>query len=187
MPDRAKAGYEYLACYKLSVVNYDYTVVFCDRWISKFSRTNDQMVQASRSGMSNLSEGYTQQSLQGYIKLAGVSRGSEEELLKDYMAFARQNKLTIWPREKSNREIGEIGVIWEIFKKNSVLPDNPHFPDLPLEKEKAVNMMITLINQENFLLDRLIASLREKHKTQGGFTENLYKERIAYRNKFGNS
>jgi four helix bundle suffix protein len=41
--------------------------------------------------------------------------------------------------------------------------------------------MITLINQENYLLDKLIASLKEKHMKEGGFNESLYKKRVEYR------
>lgn len=41
----AKAGYEYLLAYKITVPIYDYTVEFCKRWIHLYSRTNDQMTQ----------------------------------------------------------------------------------------------------------------------------------------------
>lgn len=178
---RTSPGYEYLLAYKITLPIYDYTVEFCKRWIDKYSRTRDQMVQAGRSGTQNIPEGYKQQSLKGYIKLAGVSRGSFEELLKDYKAFARQNGLRIWPIEKCKREIGEIGEIWGILRATPVLPDSPAFPDLPSDKEKAVNLLITLINQANTLIDRLIESLKEKHKTEGGFAEKLYRERRKQR------
>jgi four helix bundle suffix protein len=42
-------------------------------------------------------------------------------------------------------------------------------------------MMITLINQANYLIDNLIKSLNEKHMKEGGFTEGLYKKRAEYR------
>lgn len=179
--EKKKAGYEYLLAYKITVPIYDYTVEFCRRWISRTSRTYDQMEQAARSGMQNIGEGWMEQRTKGYIKLSGVSRGSLEELLKDYLAFARQRKLSIWPKEKAIGEIGEIRVIWEKIKRNPVLPDHPDFPDLPYEKEKAVNMMITLVHQANYLLDRLIPSLKEKHRKYGGLTEQLYRERKKYR------
>jgi len=111
-----KAGYEYLLAYKITVPIYDYTVEFCRRWINKFSRTYDQMEQAARSGTQNVAEGSKQQSLKEYIKLTGVNRGSLEELLKDYLAFARQHKIRVWPTERAKREIGEIREIWEIRK-----------------------------------------------------------------------
>jgi four helix bundle suffix protein len=180
MPPK-KAGYEYLLAYKLTVPIYDYTVVFCKRWIDHKSRTRDQMEQAARSGMQNIAEGHKQQGLSGYIKLTGVSRGSFEELLNDYLSYARQNKLQIWDKTKTASEIREIREIWEIIKNNKALPNSPNFPDLPNNPEIAVNLMVTLINQTNYLLDRLIESLKIKHMKEGGLTEKLYKNRIEYR------
>lgn len=178
---KKKAGYEYLLAYKLTVPIYDYTVEFCKRWVSYKSRTKDQMEQAARSGMQNIPEGSKQQSLSGYIRLAGVSRGSLEELLKDYLAFARQNRLEVWEKEEATREIGEIREIWEIVKKTPTLPNNPNFPDLPLDKGQAVNLLITLINQANYLIDRLISSLKGKHMREGGLSEKLYSARKKFR------
>ncbi len=181
--EKTKAGYEYLLAYKITVPIYDYTVSFCNRWILKTSRTHDQMVQAARSGMQNISEGYTQESLAGYIKLSGVSRGSLEELLKDYMAFVRQRGLSIWGKERVIREIRELGEIWEILRKTKTLPDTPTFPDLPKDPEKTANFMITLVHQANYLIDKLIDSLKEKHSREGGFSEKLLRDRLRYRNQ----
>lgn len=175
------AGYKYLIAYKITVPIYDYTVEFCQRWISDYSRTKDQMIQAARSGIQNIAEGNKQQSLKGYIKLAGVARGSLEELLNDYLAFARQNNLEIWEKERSKREIGEIREIWEIIKRSKILPEQPEFPVLPESKQIATNLLITLVKQANYLLDKLIISLNNKHKTEGGFTEKLYRTRKNYR------
>lgn len=179
----SRSSYEYLLAYKLTVPIYDYTVIFCKRYINSYSRTNDQMVQAARSGMQNVAEGSKQESLKGYIKLTGVSRGSLEELLKDYHAYARQHSIPIWGREKSVREIREIRIIWKIVRENKYLPDQPNFPDLPKDQVIIINMMVTLINQANYLLDKLIQSLKDKHMREGGLTEELYRKRIEYRRK----
>ena len=148
--NKKQAGYQYLVAYKITVPIYDYTVEFTKRWVSNYSRTVDQMVQAARSGMQNIAEGSKQQSLSSYIKLAGVARGSLEELLNDYYAFARQNNIAIWEKERAKRE-------------------------------QAVNLLITLIRQANYLIDRLVESLKEKHRTEGGFSEKLYRNRKQYR------
>lgn len=177
----AKAGYEYLIAYKITVPIYDLTVQFCDRYIDKRSRTHDQMVQAARSGMQNLPEGYMQQGRSGYIKLTGVERGSLNELLKDFLAYARQHGIAIWSKEQCKRDIREIEAIWEILKKNAYLPDNPNFPHLPDSQVYAVNLMITLINQANYLIDRLIPKLKVKHMKEGGLIEELYRKRKEYR------
>lgn len=213
MNNQKKAGYEYLLAYKITIPIYDYTVEFCRRYSmfsprrsprsplsssspqfplsptqsSSFfdlsARTIDQMTQAGRSGMQNIPEGYKQQGMKGYIKLAGVSRGSLEELLNDYLAYARQHGILIYDRDRAKREIGEIGEIWGIIRASPYLPDNPHFPDLPDKPEIAVNMMITLINQANYLIDKLIESLKDRHMREGGLTEELYRKRREYRDK----
>ena len=194
---KKKAGYEYLLAYKLTVPIYDYTVEFCSR-CSPYSpssplspkfpqlsskRTEDQMVQAARSGMQNIPEGHKQQSLASYVTLAGVSRGSLEELLNDYLAYARQNKIEIWDKEKAKREIREISEIWAIINKSPTLPHTPNFPPLPTNQTNAVNLLITLIQQANYLIDKLVESLKEKHTKEGGFRENLLKRRLEYRKK----
>ena len=176
-----KPSYEYLLAYKITVPIYDLTVQFCEKYVSKFSRTQDQMTQAARSGMQNISEGSQQQGKKGYIKLSGVARGSLEELLKDYHAYARQNKLGIWEKERAIGEIREIGEVWGIIRATKTLPDTPDFPNIPDNPEKAANLMITLINQANYLIDKLIISLKEKHEREGGLTEELYRKRKQYR------
>src|SRR3989338_3930135 len=68
-----KAGYEYLLVYKITVPIEDYTDEFCKRWIDKFSRTHDQMVQAARSGSRNIVEGNQQEGLK--VKKNPAARG----------------------------------------------------------------------------------------------------------------
>lgn len=193
----AKAGYEYLLAYKITVPIYDYTVEFCNRcspyhpnhpthpYFPHLSsiRTHDQMTQAARSGMTNIAEGAKQNSLAGYIKLAGVARGSLEELLRDYLSYARQHEIPIWPKGEAIGKIREIGETWKIIRKNPTLPDSPNFPHLPDLPVQAINVMFTLIYQANYLIDKLIKSLEEKHTREGGFSENLLKKRLEYRRK----
>ncbi len=180
-----KAGYEYLLAYKISVPIYDYTVTFCKRHRNLLSsnRTFDQMVQASRSGTTNIAEGNQQASLEGYIKLTGVNRASLEELLKDYLSFARQNNIPIWGRDETIRKVKEVGEVWEILRKTSTLPDYPNFPNLPEVLPEAVNLMITLVNQAIYLQKRLQQSLEEKFIKEGGFRENLFKKRLERKAK----
>ena len=179
--EKKKAGYEYLLAYKLTVPIYDYTVEFCDRWIDKRSRTIDQMVQAARSGMQNIAEGHSQESLSGYIKLCGVSNGSLEELLNDYLSYARQHKLALWGKDRVIRELGELRGLWELMRITKTLSEIPEFPELPKDPERAVNFLVTLIHQATYLLDKLISSLEEKHRKEGGFSEKLLRNRLAYR------
>lgn len=69
-------------------------------------RQRDQVTQAARSGKQNIVEGYSVESLESYIKLLGVARGSIFELLEDYNDFLRQNNLRIWNKnEPKMREL----------------------------------------------------------------------------------
>lgn len=50
-------GYGELQSYQMAGIVHDATVVFCGRFISKGSRTHDQMVKVARDGKQNIAEG----------------------------------------------------------------------------------------------------------------------------------
>src|SRR5438270_5310229 len=80
---RPSGGYRTLRSYQVATVIYDGTVSFCNRFISKRSRTHDQMVQAARSGGKNIAEGSRAAATtsQTELRLMNVARASLEELL----------------------------------------------------------------------------------------------------------
>ena len=127
-------GYKSLPFFQQAEVIYDFTYQFCSKYISKTSRTVDQMVQAARSGKQNISEGYLQKSMEGRIKLLNVARGSLEELLNDYQDFLRQRGLKLWGKDSFKaRKVRALG--YKIYKSYTA------------------NAAICLINQTNALLD----------------------------------
>lgn len=171
-----KAGYEYLITYQNSVEIYDLTVQFCEKFLPgrENLRTREQMIQAARSGKQCIPEGYLQKSLKGYIKLLGVTRGSFEELLKDYEDFARTRGIKILPK-------------WDKWEKGIKRDKGGKFllplgPLYPLDPFTPLNYLINLIRRTNYLLDRQTASLEEKFVKEGGFTESLFKKRLKFRN-----
>lgn len=171
----SRPGYEYLITFMLGKVIQDLTAEFCDRFIDKKSRTYDQMVQAARSNPQNIAEGYTGESLKSYIFLAGIAHGSNEELAKDFEDFLRQRKLTIWPKDHPKVEdFRGFRVEWE----SQTTLNTPKLPENP---EEAANMMLTFCQMEGFLLKKLVESLKEKHKKEGGLTERLYRKRTEFR------
>jgi four helix bundle protein len=104
MPDRIilpHGGYQDLKSYQMAEIIYDATVVFCNRFIDRRSRTHDQMVQAARSGKQNIAEGSMASgtSKKTELKLVGVARASLEELLLDYQDFLRQHGLRVWGKD----------------------------------------------------------------------------------------
>ncbi|PKN74083.1 MAG: four helix bundle protein [Candidatus Cloacimonetes bacterium HGW-Cloacimonetes-3] len=98
-------GYRKLKSFQLSQLIYDITVRFCDRYISKFSRTHDQMVQAARSGVQNIAEGSQTSgtSKKTELKLTNVARASLEELKLDYEDYLRQGGFRLWAEDEPLR------------------------------------------------------------------------------------
>ncbi|HBH31103.1 MAG: four helix bundle protein [Thiohalocapsa sp. PB-PSB1] len=85
-------GYRKLKSFQVAQLVYDITVRFVDRYIDRFSRIKDQMVQAARSGVQNIAEGSqaSATSKKMELKLTQVARASLEELKLDYEDFLRQ-------------------------------------------------------------------------------------------------
>lgn len=84
-------GYRNLKSFQVAEVVYDLTVRFCDKYIDRFTRTRDQMVQAARSGRQNIAEGSMASgtSKKTELKLTGVAKASLEELRLDYEDYLR--------------------------------------------------------------------------------------------------
>jgi four helix bundle suffix protein len=94
-------GYRKLKSFQVSQLVYDITVRFVERYVDRFSRTCDQMVQAARSGVQNIAEGSVASgtSKKTELKLTNVARASLEELRLDYEDFLRQRGLPLWAPE----------------------------------------------------------------------------------------
>src|SRR6266567_3590890 len=99
-------GYRNLKSFQLAQLVYDVTVRFCERYVDRFSRTRDQMVQAARSGVQNIAEGSQASgtSKKTELKLTNVARASLEELRLDYEDFLRQRGLEEWPPDHRSLE-----------------------------------------------------------------------------------
>ena len=170
-------GYKNLATYILATVIYDLTTEFCQRFFKGKRRQTEQMEQAARSGKQNIAEGYTMQSLEGYIKLCGVAEGSIKELAADYEDFLRQRNLPIWEKEDPRvRVFRDFRAVW-------VSPNIPNTPNFPNNLEEAANLLLTFCQMESFLLKKQIESLKVKFIHEGGFRENLFRKRRELKSK----
>ena len=181
-----RGNYKNLLSYQKSQIIYDFTYCFCEKFLKKFDRTIDQMVQAARSGKQNIVEGAKAgvTSTETEIRLTNVARASLEELLEDYQDFIRVRKFQVW--EKDSKEASYVrklssgkvafrnatGVHQEI---SSVFIDFAH----TRSAETCANIMVCLINQCNYLLDRHIKHLEESFLKEGGVKEKMYKARKA--------
>lgn len=177
-------NYQALESYKTTVILYQGTVAFCDRFISLRSRTHDQMVQACRSGKQNIVEGCAASgtSRKMELKLVGVARASLDELLEDFKDFLRHKNVPIWdkndPQSKAIRKLAYAeNKSYETYK-SYVEEGSP---------EVAANTLICLTHQANYLLDRQLATLEAAFVNEGGFSERLYRVRSARKRKQENN
>lgn len=191
-------GYRRLRSYVVAEAVYDATVVFCRRFFPNDRRMADQMTQAARSGVRNISEasGAAATSRKSEMKLTNVARASlNDELLGDYEAFLRQEGLRVWP--KDSREARAM--------RDRLRRDGPKGP-LPAQAggrvrltgltglsdfvgradpEIACNAMICAVHQAAFLLKRQLESQGRQFLQEGGFTEKLYASRQNARRRSG--
>lgn len=171
-------GYESLLVYRLAVTLHDFTVIFCDLFLSdlKYKRTVEQMIQAGRSGKQNIVEGSLEKSTESNIKLTGVARASFGELLEDYKDYLRQRQKSIW--SKDDAHVARIRQFRESITNETNLSNLTNWTHLDFTKgDNFANLMICLLFKENYLLDQLLRAQENKFMQEGGFRENLFKKR----------
>jgi len=204
-------GYRNLKSFQVAQLVYDVTVRFCNRYIGKYTRTHDQMVQAARSGVQNIAEGSmaSATSKKTELKLTNVARASLEELRLDYEDFLRQRGLALWARDDPRRaELvdrrpktvdgvadwardvrtwtghgGQRGLSGRRSLEGSRSGSTQSTTSTPSTyAEISANGALTLIAVASGLLTRQIASLEKAFLEEGGFTERLYRVRTGARN-----
>ena len=171
-------GYEKLITYQKSDIVFLGTYLFCEKFISRFSRTVDQMQQAARSGKQNIIEASMASgtSKETEIKLTNVARASLEELKEDYKDYLKLHKLTIWDKNhpyynelsKKHRITPSIYVTYQ----KGIESDNP---------EVAANVLLSLVNVTTYLLAKQIKTLEGEFLNEGGLRERMTKARIDTR------
>ena len=200
-------GYRDLKSYQMAEVIHDATVVFCDRFIDKRSRTcrdhlseshkregmapralpvegatrapvMAQMVQAARSGKQNIAEG---------SMASGTSKKTELKLVG--VARASLEELLVdfqnFLRQKAlplwpkeHAKAKEIRALaWR--QDRSYETYRPYFENA--DPETAANAALCLVHQANYLLDQQLRALEKDFLEEGGFTERLYRVRSQAR------
>lgn len=182
----AHGGYRNLRSYQVAEAVFDATVVFCERFYADDRRTKEQMVQAARSGVRNISEGsgVAATSRKSEMKLTNVARASlNDELLRDYESFLHQRNLPIWEKDSNKAQAMRARL------RQDSISDPPAAPSGSIRltglsglsdfvakatPDIAANAMICAINQAVYLLKRQLESQARAFTETGGFTEKLY-------------
>ena len=173
-------GYKKLVVYKKSETLYQGTVLFCRRFLPPHGdRTVDQMTQAARSCKQNLAEGSAASgtSKETEIKLTNVARATLDELLEDYLDFLKARGEGEWPaadlRKRRARELAKEHDDWEYWRP--ILESRP--------AATVANLMLVMIYQTRYLLDRMIAAQEADFKAHGGVRERMHAARSAARSQ----
>lgn len=166
LPVSGHGEYKELKSFRLARLLYDVTVRFCNRFIEKHSQTHKRMVQAARSGVENIAEGYrlSADSIENELKLTIDAQANLEKLRLEYEEFLRHYNLPVWPhddpRRKSliNRQCSTVDevLLWVLQKQKRQPGASASLPEI------SANAAITLTLVASTHLGRQISAL-EKH------------------------
>lgn len=188
------AGYMYMDMWVLASIIQLGTFNFCRRFLNKNNdpcgRLFDQMTQAARSGQANIAEGVSrhQTSIETEMKLVDVARASINELSNDFSFILMANKQVAWRNSDKN-----------CIAVRGMKPDTPHYGEdimhdmmehVLRQKERfnpwiesqdlttAANALMILCSRVNTMTTNYLESRLAEFKVNGGFAENMTKERI---------
>ncbi len=175
---RKAVVYGELRFYQRSDVLYQLTQVFCQRHLPRYGdRTVDQMVQAARSTKQNIAEGSTdgQTSTETELKLLGISRGSNQELLEDYRDYLKRCGLQEWfgrnARFEGLHRFCSAHSRWEDYRPLVAR----------MNAEELANMAVCLCHQVDAGLAKYIERLDREFTTEGGIRERMTAARLGQR------
>ncbi|MBI1920280.1 MAG: four helix bundle protein [Geobacter sp.] len=176
-------GFRKLRSFQAAQLAYDGTVIFCDRFIDKRSRTHDQMVQAARSGVQNIAEGSlaSATSKETEVKLTNVARASLGELLLDYEDFLRQRGLRQWAKDSPEAKAVRNLYLSDRSDQSDKSDKSDIYAFRTASAELAANTLLCLVNQASSLLSRQIRQLEHDFLAHGGLRERMTRARLQSR------
>lgn len=169
---------EKLGYYRRSDILYQLTVAFCRRFLPKFGdRTVYQMVQAARSTKQNIVEGFAdgQTSLESELKLLGIARGSNKELLADYLDYLTSHGLVEWKGRNAR-----FAPLHAFCRGHAELTDYQPFFERWSADEMA-NCALCLSHMVDKALTTVIGKKDAEFVTEGGIKERMTAARLGYR------
>lgn len=119
------------------------------------------------------------ESYQNSLIVFGVARASLEEMLEDYRDYLRTHGLPLWKKDDKRA----LAVRRLARRKDKTYKTyRSYMVETGDNAEVFCNVVISLIHQTNFLLDRRIKSLEKSFVQKGGLRERMYRARVDARN-----
>ena len=192
-----KFGYYWLDTWVMANVIQLATQDFCRRYLNRSNdpcgRQYDQMTQAARSAPANIAEGNSRHktSKETEMKLTDVARASLSELANDYLNWLLVNESIPW--SVKSREYKTVSTIH--LDKPAYKDDVQHLSSIHIIAQKRkfdywlksndsieeANCLLILCNRLIMMIGKQIENQLESFRIEGGFTEALSAERLAYR------
>ena len=176
---RKPTVYQELHFYRKSDVLVQLTKAFCERFLPHYGdRTVDQMVQAARSVKQNIVEGFTdgQTSFEVEMKLLGIAKGSNKELLEDYQDYIKQHGIPEWAKDNLTR----YNKMRDFCRAHSDERDYHRFFAMWSDEEMA-NLAICLCHMVDKALTTFLAKRDREFVEEGGIRERMTAARLDMR------
>ena len=174
---RTQVFWEELYFYQKSVVLYQLTYIFIQRYLKRGDRTIDQMLQVARSGKQNIVEGSADgvTSMEMELKLLNVARASLKELREDYEDYILSRKLTRWDVKHPRYD-----TMLKFCRKHNKWDEYSPYVD-KWNDEEIANICLTLCH----MVDKMMMTYQEKLEkdfvANGGIKERMAAARMKYR------
>lgn len=193
----SRFGYYWLDTWVLANVIQLSTQDFCASFLNHTNdpcgRMYDQMTMAARSAPANIAEGSSRHSTskETEMKLTDVARATLAELANDYLNWLLRHECIPWSvRSSEYREVNAIQLdspdyTDDVLHKSSIhILAQKHKFDIWMKSGdsiKAANCMLVLCNRLILMISKQIEHQLDTFKAEGGFTEGLTAERLAFR------
>ena len=190
-------GYYWLDTWVMSNVIQLATQDFCRRYLNRSNdpcgRQYDQMTQAARSVPANIAEGNSRHdtSKETEMRLTDVARASLAELANDYLNWLLQHEELPWSvKSDIYCKVSNTHLDKPLYKDDVQYLSSQH---ILVQKHKfdewleaknsivAANCLLVLCNRLIMMLRKQLANQLETFRAEGGFTEALTAERLAFR------
>ena len=192
---KSSGSYFYLDSWIMANIIQLATQSFCNKFLNHANdpcgRQYDQMTQAARSITANIAEGTSRHntSRETEMKLTDVARASLSELQNDYFNWLLFHNELPWPKDSKEHDyVAAIKLDKPKYGKDVVHDAAVHILS---QREKfarcldsdnsfvVANSILILLARLSSMLQKLIDSQLSAFKSEGGFRENLTKERYS--------
>lgn len=197
MLEITRFSYYWLDTWVLANVIQLATQDFCTKYLNHTNdpcgRQYDQMTQAARSVPANIAEGNSRRttSKETEMKLTDVARASLAELANDYLNWLLRMECAPWSVTAADyHSVNDISLDRPQYKDDVLHQSSLHIltqkhkfdPWLKAnDSTAAANCLLVLCNRLTLMINRQMERQLETFKAEGGFTEGLTAERLAYR------